>query len=262
MRAIDKSAFEIEEADDLIAQGDQIAANDVTVNTSQADRAMGWTEAAGKMITDRIGAKDTVSALQAKDLQNQAANYRFAPGTSLDERLRGAAALSAKTAMAGANLVEEEGKKRAAMGAFAKQANLATKVKLREYEARAEATNLETDLAVKQGTQAMRLAQTTLDNQYKALSLHSQNAQQQMQLDAKRADINFAFQVAGASLSTIANLSATAAQQAQANKAQFKQDAMDLYAAGGLSQEQLKTSLAYKPGFFEQLSGNIDPFKK
>lgn len=258
---IDKSAFEIEEADELIQEGQALAQNDVTVNRAPVDRSRALVAAAGDAITDRIGAKDTVSALQAKQLQNQAANYRFAPGTSLAERLNQANQLNAQAAAKGADAVQKEGQRRVALGMFAKQANLAASIKLQEYQNRAEAANMETELAVRQGSGALRLAQQSLDNQYRALALQSQNMQDQMKLDAKRAQINFAFQVAGASLSTISNVSAGVAGQMKANQDAFRNNVYDAYAAGGMTKQEFQQALAYKPSFGELLTNNIDPFK-
>lgn len=238
---INEDAFIIEEANELSAQGDALAANQVTLDRSAIDQSQEFMAGIGQAIGDRIGAKDTVSALQAKKWRNMAQNAKFAPGASLAERLSQSANLNMQAAVAGSDAVREEGLKRTAMQKATQVANMNAELKTREFQNRATAANNETSLAVKQAKQGLQLAQQALRNQYQSLQLTAQNSTDSIALQKRQEDINFAFQMVGMGLQTVSTVTAGVSAQMTANQTAFRADLKAAFDQGGLTQQQFNT---------------------
>jgi hypothetical protein len=199
----DKAAFQIQGVDNINAQRDAIAANPVEVDAYRENQFNALQSGLGKLgsqLSARITETDLESDLEGQRIRNAVANFAFAPGATLSERLSAAAQGGIKANEDATKLATEQRNKLAAQSAFVRQAQIESQLQMKSFKAQAEGANRQTALALEQSRKAMELGQQELTNQYNRLRMEARNARELMNIDAMQANSQLNWQMATAGL--------------------------------------------------------------
>lgn len=198
----DKKAFQLDTAD-VDAQRATIAANPVALNANRKEEFGALNQGLGKLgqqLSARISQNNLESDLEAQKIRNAVANFAFAPGATLQEKLNAAAQGGIKANEEAVKLATQQREKLSAQAAFVRQAQMEGQLQMKTFKAQAQNANSQTALALKQSQKAMALAQQELANQYNRLRLEARNARELMNIDAMQAQSQLNWQVATAGL--------------------------------------------------------------
>lgn len=200
----DKAAFQLDTTD-IDAQRAAIAANPVALNKDFSKDFTGINQGLGKLgqqLSARISQNNLESDLEAKQIRNAVANFAFAPGATLQEKLAAAAQGGMKANEEATKLTTQQREKLSAQASFVRQAQMEGQLQMKTFKAQAQNANQQTALALKQSQKAMALAQQELMNQYNKLRLEARNARELMNIDAMAAESNLNWRLATAGLET------------------------------------------------------------